>query len=362
MSEWELIESDAAAGIWKEVMEHFPLASPFQNYRWAESYRGLGWKPMYFVCYDEKRSPVTAAVVLTRRLPLGIGFAWCPGGPAAPSMGEEIRSLPDAVKSAGKFRALFFRGRFDKKFDAMDSIMLTREGWHRSIYSMGSNFSIEMDLSEPSEELMGRISKNWKRNLKRSQKHDLRIQREFNPDASELRAMYAEMEKLKGIGVLCTEEKLTELFRDNHSNILYLACRDSENKLVGFRCSLVQGNTGVDYLSATTSEGRDSRASFLIMWELLNHCRQLGVTSYDMGGIDPVDNGGVYRFKKGLGGTPVEFLGEWDWASSDWLRYVGNIFLARKQSYKSKSPRKAKSRRFFSDIYYAAAKAFNSQS
>lgn len=362
MYDWELIEQDDAARVWREVMEHFPLASPFQNYRWGESYRGLGWDPMYFVCYDEERNPVSAAVVLIRRLPLGIGFAWCPGGPAAPSVGEEIGTLPESVKRAGNFRALFFRGRFDRKLDAMDSIMLTREGWHRSIYSMGSNFSIEMDLNEPSEELMGRLSKNWKRNLKRSQKHDLRIQREFNPDASELRAMYSEMEKLKGTGVLCTEEKLAELFKENHANILYLACRDAENRLLGFRCSLVQGKAGVDYLSATTNEGRDARASFRIMWELLDQCREIGVTSYDMGGIDPIDNGGVYRFKKGLGGTHVEFLGEWDWASSDWLRYAGNILLARKQRYKAKSSRKEKSKRFFSEIYYAAAKVFNSQS
>ncbi|MDH3530930.1 MAG: peptidoglycan bridge formation glycyltransferase FemA/FemB family protein, partial [Acidobacteriota bacterium] len=294
--------------------------------------------------------------------PLGIGFAWCPGGPAAPSLTEEIGTLPDAVKRAGNFRALFFRGRFDKKYDTMDSIRLTREGWHRSIYSMGSNFSIEMDLNEPSEKLLGRLSKNWKRNLKLAKRYDVRIQREFNPDASELRAMYAEMENLKGLGVLCTEEKLAELFRGNHSNILYLACRDAANKLLGFRCSLIQGRCGVDYLSATTIEGRDARVSFPVLWELLDQCRKIGVTSYDLGGIDPIDNGGVYRFKKGLGGSPVEFLGEWDWASSGWLRLAGNLFLARKQALKVKAPRKTLHKRIFSDIYYAAAKVFNSQS
>jgi len=47
-------------------------------------------------------------------------------------------------------------------------------------------------------------------------------------------------------------------------------------------------------------------------------------------GIDPVRNPGVYRFKRASGAEPIELLGEWDWASRPWLRWVGNWAIAQR--------------------------------
>jgi len=61
------------------------------------------------------------------------------------------------------------------------------------------------------------------------------------------------------------------------------------------------------------------------------------VEHYDLGGIDPHENPGVYKFKRQTGARPIEFLGEWDWATSSWLRWLGNWAIWRRDSVKRRA-------------------------
>jgi lipid II:glycine glycyltransferase (peptidoglycan interpeptide bridge formation enzyme) len=68
---------------------------------------------------------------------------------------------------------------------------------------------------------------------------------------------------------------------------------------------------------------------------MIKHCLSLQLLSCDLGGIDPVRNPGPYRFKKATGAVPVEYLGEWDWASRPWLQWFGNWAISRRQRLKA---------------------------
>ncbi len=48
-----------------------------------------------------------------------------------------------------------------------------------------------------------------------------------------------------------------------------------------------------------------SKASYLLQWHTIQQARQRGCRWYDLGGIDPLGNPGVYHFKQGLGGQDV---------------------------------------------------------
>jgi len=63
---------------------------------------------------------------------------------------------------------------------------------------------------------------------------------------------------------------------------------------------------------------------------VVQQCRRIGIKSYDLAGIEPVRNHGVYRYKRATGAAPIEYLGEWDWASRAWLRWFGNWAVARR--------------------------------
>jgi hypothetical protein len=73
------------------------------------------------------------------------------------------------------------------------------------------------------------------------------------------------------------------------------------------------GDTAVYLFGATDEAGMRVSASYLVQWTILEHLKTRGVQSYDLNGIDPVFNPGVYRFKRGLAGktaTELTFAGQ----------------------------------------------------
>ncbi len=51
--------------------------------------------------------------------------------------------------------------------------------------------------------------------------------------------------------------------------------------------------------------GTGFKASYLLQWRVIQAAHERGFQWYDLGGIDPEDNPGVYHFKQGLGGRDV---------------------------------------------------------
>ena len=97
------------------------------------------------------------------------------------------------------------------------------------------------------------------------------------------------------------------------------------------------GNRAVEYMGVTNDLGRDLRASFPLERELLRYCSDEGIRHYDLGGIDPHENPGCHRFKRGTGACELEYLGEWDWATSEWFRVFCNWAIMKRQTTKHKS-------------------------
>jgi len=60
--------------------------------------------------------------------------------------------------------------------------------------------------------------------------------------------------------------------------------------------------------------------------------REEGVVEFDFGGINPQSDlaRGVDHFKRGFGGREIQYLGEWDQATSAVLRMVTNFLIGRR--------------------------------
>jgi lipid II:glycine glycyltransferase (peptidoglycan interpeptide bridge formation enzyme) len=73
------------------------------------------------------------------------------------------------------------------------------------------------------------------------------------------------------------------------------------------------GETGIYLLGATSNDGMKSKGAYLLQWQMMNRLRECGCQGYDLGGINPQTNPGVYHFKAGLGGDEVSGLGRFVW-------------------------------------------------
>ncbi len=76
------------------------------------------------------------------------------------------------------------------------------------------------------------------------------------------------------------------------------------------------GETGIYLLGATTTEGLELKASYVLQWKVIEYLKSCGIARYDLGGIDPAGNPGVYRFKSRMGGKEVSFPGTFDCCKS----------------------------------------------
>jgi lipid II:glycine glycyltransferase (peptidoglycan interpeptide bridge formation enzyme) len=68
------------------------------------------------------------------------------------------------------------------------------------------------------------------------------------------------------------------------------------------------GDTGIYLLGATSDAGMKSKGSYLLQWQMMQQLKARGCRWYDLGGINPDRNPGVYHFKQGLGGQEVHQL------------------------------------------------------
>jgi lipid II:glycine glycyltransferase (peptidoglycan interpeptide bridge formation enzyme) len=87
-----------------------------------------------------------------------------------------------------------------------------------------------------------------------------------------------------------------------------IRCAD---RLVSAHIGGYGGDTAVYLLGATNEEGRASRAAYLAQWAAIETAVESGCHFYDLGGIDPIRNPDVYRFKRRMGGEDVSNGGTW---------------------------------------------------
>jgi len=80
-------------------------------------------------------------------------------------------------------------------------------------------------------------------------------------------------------------------------------------------------------MAAAGSEARKVYASYATLWGMAQECHVRGVNLFDFSGVDPQNNKGVWDFKRGTGAQPIEYLGEWECATSEFLRKVINFMM-----------------------------------
>jgi hypothetical protein len=184
---------------------------------------------------------------------------------------------------------------------------------------------MELAIHEDLQKIRSGLSGNWRRNLKRSERNDLRVEQWIDPDLDELMALFSEMEGLKGLPPLQRRADLENLFSALGEKVILFRCCAPDGRLVAVRGCGVLGMRGWDLFAAANPAGRKLSASYATCWALVTHCSHLGVRRYDLYGIDPENNPGVHNFKEGTGAVPFEYLGEWEFATSRWMRTLANL-------------------------------------
>ena len=192
-----------------------------------------------------------------------------------------------------------------------------REEAYRYALSARRTRTILVDLTRPLSELRGGMEQKWRNCLNRAEKNGLEIL-EGNDEGifGLFLQMYRQMLARKHIaepGNIRAFMHAQGFLPPKHKLNVIVALQNGEPS-AGAICSAI-GATGVYLFGATADAGLKNKAAYLVQWRVINWLKGRNCTDYDLHGVNPLANPGVYAFKVGLSGrngTEVELPGSFD--------------------------------------------------
>jgi lipid II:glycine glycyltransferase (peptidoglycan interpeptide bridge formation enzyme) len=168
-----------------------------------------------------------------------------------------------------------------------------------------------VDLSPSIEDLRKKLDKKWRNQLSSSEKNNLKVVQGKGGDgcSDEYRTfclIYNQMRRRKTFKTTVDVEEFGRIQQDlpERHHMRVLICEDRAVPVAGLVASAM-GDSAIYLLGATSDEGLRSKGAYLLQWTLINWLKENGFKWYDLGGIDPERNPGVYHFKRGLSGTDI---------------------------------------------------------
>jgi lipid II:glycine glycyltransferase (peptidoglycan interpeptide bridge formation enzyme) len=314
-STWQVEVDRATAAEWSQMLDLFDDANIYQT----SAYGSVRWGEKNLSRLVLKRDGEVmgmAQVRIIRPTPLKFGMAylrWGPlwerkGIPFTPEVSTRmVRAIEDEYLSK---RKLFLRV-LPNAFTGSPRAHLFQDVLSKFTHELGeadnTYRTFVLDLALPLEALRSRLDKKWRNQLTRSEKNNLSVI--SGHGTKEYRAfyeIYCQMCKRKSFETTVdvdefgrVQEALTESQR-----MRVLICRDKDIAVAGLVAS-VMGDSAIYLLGATSNDGLNSKGAYLLQWTLISWLKKQGIKSYDLGGIDPERNPGVYHFKRGLSGVDI---------------------------------------------------------
>ena len=325
---------DGTASEWNKTISHFDDVNVYQTCEWADHKSTSGWSVVRLVCLVEGARVITAAQCLYRTGPLSTVVVWVPGGPIG-DLGTVSSKFVGLLKAHLNTKLIYVRIAVMRPFDDVTSRQLTSYKWNKSATTIGTKSSLVHLLDTEESIRLTRCSTNWKRNLKRSTKTQSYPYVWHKPDSTSLSSAYQEMndyKQIEGVSLNRSAQDLQSAIDVFGDKLILVRSDDVDGNALAIRGAICFGDTAWDYIAITTPAGRKTYASYAVFWALAESCFQLGMHRFDLGGIDPINNRGVYDFKKGTGTTQIDYEGEWDTAKPLWFRRIASTLIAQRLS------------------------------
>lgn len=167
-----------------------------------------------------------------------------------------------------------------------------------------------LDLTPSVEELRRNLDAKWRNKLTQSEKKGLTVIAGNGSD--EYRTfcrMYQQMWKRKAFETTVDVEEFGRIQESlpETQRMRVLICEQGGVPVAGIVISAM-GDSAIYLLGATSDDGLSAKGAYLLQWTMIQWLKDNGFKRYDLGGIDPERNPGVFSFKRGMSGCDVSQL------------------------------------------------------
>jgi Acetyltransferase (GNAT) domain len=275
------------------------------------------------VCVELDGRPAGLASLRLKRIPgLGAGIAYVSGGPLVRTAGDPLPGdLLEAV--LGELVRQYVHGRRlvlrvappigDAAWNAEQERRFVSVGFETTDQVPGYR-TIVVDLARSLDDVRASFAKKWRYYLGRAEKSELTVEQGTDP------ALYAEFVPLfddfkarKGFAVDLDADFYAGLQAElPEAERMHVAIARMDGRPVAGVVASLLGDTGVYLLGASNEAGRETNAPYLLQWRVIQAAAAGGLRWYDLGGIDPEGNPGVYHFKARMGGSELSAPGPYE--------------------------------------------------
>jgi lipid II:glycine glycyltransferase (peptidoglycan interpeptide bridge formation enzyme) len=312
---WQVEVDRVTRAEWAEMLKLFSDATFYQTW----SYGRVRWGAENLSHLVLKRNGEVLAMAQLRivrptRLKFGMAYLrWGPlfERPSTPLNLEAATSMAQALveEYVGK-RRLFLRvlpNAFvgSARAEAIQSAFSSFRGEPSTADNTYRTFVL--DLGPSLEELRKSLDRKWRNQLTRAEKNDLKVIAGSGPEEYKIFCqLYWNMRNRKTFETTVDVEEFGRIQDeiDERHRMRVLICEDKGVPVAGLVASAM-GDSAIYMLGATSDEGLNSKGAYLLHWTLIQWLKANRVRWYDLGGIDPEGNPGVYHFKKGFSGADV---------------------------------------------------------
>lgn len=258
----------------------------------------------HFLLVRHGDNPVALANLRVKRIPvIRTGLALIAQGPVMLQPGDEIFADVMAALRRHVVEGLGLTLRVNPPVAPQGPLIRSYGDGFRAL--PGSRYETFLIDLEPSlDALRKRLNGKWRTDLNRGERSDVAITRSsLETDFAAFQPLLEELATDKGFKVpqdAAFFAKVAARAQDPESIVIHLA-RHGDRVIAG-HVGAYSGNTAVYLIGATSEEGRERRASFVLQWAAIEFAKQRGMAWYDLGGADEQANPSVYRFKQRMGG------------------------------------------------------------
>jgi len=209
--------------------------------------------------------------------------------------------------------------------------MLINNGFIKPSVLNSKGLSMELNLNKNWKE---KINRSWKRSINKFKHSKFKIIHEKEIDPLEIFHIYRQLEIKKKIHQQFSLMQIKTIIKNFDKQLVHFKCVDINQKIICIRTAIVVGQNAWDLFAANIDTKDSIGVSHNVFVHLLEHCQTNGVVKYDLSGIDPDKNIGVYNFKKGSGARIVEYFGEYEQSNSVFLKLFFNLLLRLSKIFK----------------------------
>ena len=302
MKEIRLDWKDVDDQQWDRLFDQVPRSNIFQHRQIGQALaktEGMTVEPC--MIYRGSKA-IGIAQLYVKRNWLGIKTAKLIRGPlftSLPSSGEMIQTLKLIKARYPLLKASWCSLQPELPDSEATHATLQKAGLNRMTTGYSSAW---LNLATDETQLRRQLHSKWRNQLSKAEKSGLTVQ--IGDDHSALIQRHGDHMKQAGFSALSPDSYK----QIPHPLILHLeACRDKEP--VAALMILLHGSCATYQISWTNEHGREMNAVNLLLWQAILKLKALGISNLDLGGMDPIKNEGLARFKSRLGGESFTLAG-----------------------------------------------------